>query len=149
MTDSGNEGTIYELAYLVTPLLPEAGLEAEVATLKKGIEAAGGTVLSEEAAKMRPLAYTITRKIANKNVRFSEAYFGWMQFQVLPSSLSSVEELLQKDENLVRHLLIVAPKEQEVSEKDEAASKDGELEAEKGELTDQELDREIDQMIAA
>lgn len=149
MTDQANEGTIYELAYLVTPLLPEAGLEEQVAAVKKGIEAAGGTILSEEYPKMRYLAYTITKKIANKNVHFSEAYFGWMRFQAEPSVASPVEELLRKNDHIVRSLLIVAskddPKKKSAESEESAPAGEGEV----PKITDQEIDREIDQLIAA
>lgn len=155
MTDTGTEGmTQYELAYLVTPLLPQANLDEEVAGMKRGIEAAGGVIVSHEAPKNRYLAYTITRKIANKNVRFTEAYFGWMRFSVMPGAVAAIETMLKKDENIVRHLLIVAPKDEVKEEKEAGASSVAGKEvlaAPEGgtPISDQELDREIDQMIAA
>lgn len=148
MTDQRDEQTVYELGYLVTPLLPEAGLEEEVAALKKGIEAAGGTIVSEEYPKMRYLAYTITKKIANKNVNFSESYFGWMRFAGAPTVVAAVQEMIKKDDHLVRTLILVAPKDDPKKKGSPAEAEGGEA-GEDPKATDQEIDREIDQLIAA
>ncbi len=147
MTDAAqNIGTEYELGFLLTPLLPETALPEEVASLKKSIESKGGAVISEGEPKMRQLTYTITKKIANKNVRFNDAFFGWLRFTAGPSAAPEIEAALRKNDNLVRHLLIVAPKEV-IVEKVE-----GEVVPEEGaavSMNEAEVDREIDQMIAA
>ncbi len=142
-------GTVYELAYLVTPLLPEQALAEEVARIKSGIESLGATILLEEQPKMRYLAYTIVKKIANKNTRFNEAYFGWVRFKSAPEDAAKVDAHLKKYDSVIRSLFMVAPKE-EVKEKKSAATSEEALPTEKADgLSDLELDREIDQMIAA
>lgn len=135
-------GTLYELGYLLNPILPEEKLAEEVTGFRTAITGLGGEVTAEGEPRMRYLAYTVVRKIANKNTRFNEAHNGWMRFRLMPDQLASFEETLKKNDNMVRHLLITIPRVTEAPVREEQGTEPVE-----GEVKD--LDKQIDQLVAA
>lgn len=76
------EQRIYEIGYLLSPLIPEERLDEEISVLRKIIEDKKGFILSEARPRIQKLAYPI------KNLE--TAYFGWIKFTADPSSLPEI-----------------------------------------------------------
>ncbi len=100
------ENRLYELGYLITPTTPEGDVAAEVAVLKKAIETVAGSISSEGGPEFIDLAYTIQKSVASKNMKWDQAYFGWMKFNADPSALEALKKALDGNKNLIRYILV-------------------------------------------
>lgn len=102
---------VYEVGYLLAPIIPEEKLAEEVGSIRQSIEKAGGTILSEEFPKLKPLAYSMTKVIGGRKMKFTTAYFGWIKFDVNTDGLKKIKEEITAMANVVRHLLIKTVRE--------------------------------------
>ena len=108
---------VYEVGYHLVPTIPEENLGEEVTALKDLLADKGASFISDEYPKLMELAYEMTRSIANKKQKFSTAYFGWVKFECSPDQAKVIKELLDKNEKLVRYLLIKTVRENTISQK--------------------------------
>jgi len=86
------EQKMYEIGYLLSPLIPEEKLDEEIFVLRKSIEDKQGLIISEGRPKMQRLAYPINK--------LETAYFGWIKFMAEPSSLPEI-----KNPQIIRFLI--------------------------------------------
>lgn len=107
------EAASYELAFHVLPTVAEGEVADVAASLRSAIEAAGGTITSEEAPERFDLAYDIVKYLEGRNRKFSSAYFGWVRFTLEPDKLAEVNEVVEGTSQLLRHLLIRLTKAEE------------------------------------
>ena len=106
-----SEGRVYELGFVFAPTIPEEKVGEAYEALKTDLIKRGAEVISEEAPVLRGLAYEMTKVIANKNINFSEGYFGWVKFNFLSDAVADLENVLREDAHLIRYLLIKTVKE--------------------------------------
>ena len=106
------EPKLYEIGYLLSPLVPEEGLIGAVNdNLRQPIEAAGGAVVSETAPTMRSLAYQVKKEVGSKRTKYQDAYFGALRFSAAPKAISQIKEAIDRLENVLRFMIIIAPKD--------------------------------------
>ncbi len=105
------EPKVYELGFLIVSTVPEEHVGGEFQKIKDTVVANGGTFVSEDAPKLRPLAYTVLKHVAGRNVKYDKAYFGWVKFIMRPSSVEVFKSAIEKNQNILRHLLIMTVKE--------------------------------------
>jgi ribosomal protein S6 len=98
-----NNTQMYELGYLITPLLPEENLDNEIVEIRKIIEDNKGLLMNEERAKLRRLAYTIKKPGIGK---YDDGYFGWIKFVTGTENLLEMKSALDKNKNLLRFIII-------------------------------------------
>lgn len=110
MSPMEEKGT-YELGFLLTPLLTEEGvagfLSGVLADLFKRHDA---TIKTTEGPKMISLAYTVRKRIENKNQTFNEAYFGAIRFEAAAEEIPGLVAGLKKINEIIRSLVIAIPK---------------------------------------
>lgn len=123
VTDS--KSTIYEVGYIMIPSIPDENLGGEVTALKDSLAELGATFISDEYPKMLELAYEMSRSIANKKQKFSYGYFGWVKFECDTLNAKLIKDLLDKNEKLVRYLMIKTIKGSTMSTKRAYGNKDG------------------------
>lgn len=138
---------LYEVGYLLTPLIAEEKVGEEVNALRNSIESEGGFIASEEMPKMRKLAYEVSHSITGgKKKKYEDAYFGWMRYNVSPDKAEGINASFKKNPNVIRFLIINATVEQPKPLRDEskrlAPKKD-----KKPAMSEQEIDKEIDQLV--
>lgn len=105
---------LYEIGYLLNPLIPAEGVAAEAdKALRTPIEALGGEVASQLMPFMRPLAYAVTKSIGSKKSSYKDAYFGALRFELTSDKIATLKESLDKSEMILRFLLIRLPKNAE------------------------------------
>lgn len=109
--ESNNDAKVYEIGYLVLPSIPEDKLSGVVTKLKEVVEKAGGTPLDGEDPMKTDLAYTMTKVVGASRYVVSEAYIGWMKFELEGSKAPEVKEAVDKIDEILRFLLIKAPRE--------------------------------------
>ena len=63
---------------------------------------------------MRPLAYEVKKEVGSKTSRFSDAYFGATRFTAKPAAIAAIKETLDAAEQILRFMIIIAPRENPV-----------------------------------
>lgn len=152
--------TAYELAYLLSPFVPADEVEKTMADIfARSLGAAEAVVVTEQAPRMRALAYSIVKSINNKNTSFRDAYFGWIKFSAEGAAAKQIKEALDKEANIIRFLIVHALKPSPKAGFRRFASDrrtpvvEGQVVnpievADKGvEMTKEEIDREIDTLL--
>jgi ribosomal protein S6 len=159
--DKDEQVVLYELGYHLVPSLGEDDLALRVTELQKAITAEGGSVISEGQPESYTLAYTMRKMRGGKWDRYDTTFFGWVRFEASKSAIVNIKDVLDQDEFLVRYLLIkldpialtpepvrvpkpVVTKEVEVEPTELVKKQD---EEEKGEVSEEELDKQIEELI--
>jgi|SRR3989344_604071 len=110
--ESDIEGmTVYELGYLVLPSIPEEKLPEVVASIKKVIAKEGGVEIDGEAPFKQDLAYSMSKTVGASRYVVSDAYLGWVKFEIEPAKVLAVKTGVEKIEEVLRFLLVKAPRE--------------------------------------
>ena len=106
-----DESKAYELAYLLSPFVPADTVEKTMSEIfARTLAKSDAKIVTELQPKMRPLAYTIVKHIANKKNPFKDAYFGWLKFTAMGDSAKTIKEALDKEDLLVRFMIVHALK---------------------------------------
>ncbi len=144
---------IYEIGYHLLSTVSQEELGNKVAQVRDIIEGKGGMILSEEFPKEIQLAYPMFKVIANKKTKFTLAYFGWIKFQVKPSQIHAIEELLKVAPEILRYIVIRTVSENTITPKKIVLIKKLDEDKEDKEdlvddvLVSEELDRTIDDLV--
>ncbi len=123
--DTDTKSSIYEVGYIMVPSIPEENLGGEVSSFKDSLADMGATFISDEYPKMLELAYEMSRSIQNKKQKFSYGYFGWVKFECSTHAGKIIKDALDKNEKLVRYLMIKTVRESTMSSKRPYGNKDG------------------------
>jgi len=99
------EASSYELAFHVLPTIAEGEVETVFQGVKDMITKNGGNIISEEAPARFDLAYEIIKYLEGRNRKFSSAYFGWVRFEITPTEVDAIGEVMEADNQFLRHLL--------------------------------------------
>ena len=107
----GSEASVYEIGYLILPSIPEDNLSGVVDSIKAVISKAGGQELDGEAPFKYDLAYPMSKTVGASRYVVSDAYLGWLKFEIEPSKINAVKTGFERINELLRFLLIKAPRE--------------------------------------
>jgi len=110
-TEDHKEANVYELGYLVLPSIPAENLPSVVSKLNSIVEKAGGKLLDGENPEMEALAYSMSKTVGARKYIVDEAYIGWMKFEARPDMVGVIDAGIKASEEILRHLLIKAPRE--------------------------------------
>ncbi|MEK7175971.1 MAG: 30S ribosomal protein S6 [Patescibacteria group bacterium] len=102
---------IYEVGYLILPSIAENELAGVVDKIKEIIAREGGVEVDGEAPFKQHLAYTMSKTVGASRYVVSDAYFGWLKFELDSSKTTVIKSRLEKLNELLRFLLIKAPRE--------------------------------------
>lgn len=105
------DGKIYEIGYLIVPTVSAENLPAEVTKVKDVLEARKAVVISEEFPKFRPLAYEMRKSVLGRYQKFTNAYFGWVKFEVGADEITPIKQELERTDSILRFLLIKTVRE--------------------------------------
>jgi ribosomal protein S6 len=161
---------IYEVGFHIIPHVSTEELMAKFAGIKSLIQKSGATIISEDSPKNKNLAYTLFRMIGGIKQKFNNAFFGWVKFEAPSSSIKTIKQELDKNESVIRFLIIKTVRENTIAslnklvvrEKvpmpatDDAKSTIKEKNKEvlrktgiKAKISEEEIDKEIEEMITA
>jgi ribosomal protein S6 len=134
------------------PSVAEENLGGEVTNFKDSLIEKGVVFISDEYPKMIELAYEMSRSIANKNQKFLYGYFGWVKFECATSQALVIKEMLDKNEKLIRFLLIKTVRESTMSSKRAYGKQDGKRRStpkaeESLPINEEIIDKEIDALV--
>lgn len=102
---------VYELGYHIIPTVQEGDVEGIVTTIRGLIEKAGGSFIAEGAPTLMKLAYEMESREGDKNVRHDRGYFGWIKFEASPEAAESIDEALNQDGKVLRHIVFKTVRE--------------------------------------
>jgi len=146
--------SVYEVGYLMVPTIAEENLGGEVTTFKDMFLENGAVFISDEYPKLIELAYEMSRSINNKKQKFSYGYFGWVKFECTTFQAKIIKEILDKNEKLIRFLMIKTVRENTMSVKRAYGRQDGgrRRPAQKQEesvapINEETIDKEIDALV--
>lgn len=143
------EQHVYEFGFHLVSSLSEEEVLPELSLLKRTIEEHGGAFISEEYPQKRALAYPITRRVAGKTEIFDRSYFGWVKFKMASQSIIAFKKAIDNNNAVLRFIIVHAereiaqPKRQIYKEQPTLPKK----EAAKKTLSDEELDRTIEELV--
>ncbi len=147
---------VYEVGFLLLPTLPEERMPEIMANIKGIIEKSGGEIISEEAPKMRPLAYEMFKVIQTKKQGFDHAYFGWVKFEIASAEISVVKKAIESMEEVLRALFIKTIRESTIMaskvsdrEAQKTKSEDDSIESEdsKAPVSEEDMDKSIEALV--
>jgi len=104
--EKGDNGTVYEVSYLLLPSLAIEQVPAKVVSLRETITKAGGAVISHEDPILIDLAYPMVKVTQTSRHKASSGYFGWVKFEVEKDGMVSIKKALDNDAEILRHLII-------------------------------------------
>lgn len=147
MTDTKQ---IYEVGFLLVPALSEESLGGKVSQIKSILEKAEAEIISEEAPKLKQLAYTMAKKTDEaRRDTYEKGYFGWVKFGADIAVLPDIEAALKADSEIIRYIVIKTVRENTiipVAAKASPLQKDDEAAAQTGEDA-KEMDESIDELV--
>jgi len=142
MEDIEADPKLYEIGYLLTPLIPADKLADEANLIRAVIEGEKGLIAGEEAPKSRALAYEIKK--------LSTAYFGWIRFMARPDAIESIKKSFDNNANLLRFLILNAEEETVSQNPLRAARVKGigprETGEPKEEIKEEEIDKKLEEI---
>lgn len=103
----------YELAFHVLPTIAEGEVEGIVSSVKDLITKNGGEIFDEESPERFELAYEVERHLEGKNRKFGSAYFGWLRFKTTSEQAVAINEEVNRNTSILRHILIKLTKVEE------------------------------------
>lgn len=109
------EAGSYELAFHILPTIAEGEVPTVFQGLKDLITKHGGEITNEEAPARFDLAYEIVKYLEGRNRKFSSAYFGWVRFTLSPAEVDEINQAVEGDKQILRHLLIKLTKLEEAN----------------------------------
>lgn len=102
---------IYELGYHILPTLSEDEVAKVVTALKGELSKIGAEIIAEAHPALMTLAYELGKDIENKNRKFGTAYFGWVKFEVETAQIEAFKELVDKNLNVLRFIIVKTVRE--------------------------------------
>jgi ribosomal protein S6 len=102
---------IYEVGYLVLPSIPEDKLNDVINSIREVITKEGGVEIDAEMPFKQELAYQMSKTIGASRYVLSDAYLGWIKFEVEPASALVIKSGLEKIAEILRFLMVKAPRE--------------------------------------
>ncbi|HEY0908297.1 MAG TPA: 30S ribosomal protein S6 [Candidatus Paceibacterota bacterium] len=104
-------GTVYEVGYHIVPAVSPEKLPAEVDAIKAVLSGNNAVTISEEAPKLRNLAYQMVKAIGPARHKYDTAYFGWIKFEAAPEAAIEIKKAMDANEKVLRYILIKTARE--------------------------------------
>src|SRR3989344_6081323 len=89
----------YELTYIISSEITSEESEAVAKNIESLIQEKEGVILKSEKPSPRTLAYPIKKQ--------ASGFFGVLEFQLEPEHFGELKEKLQKNDKIIRHMLII------------------------------------------
>lgn len=153
-TETKSSNKIYEVGFHIIPSVPQDKLGEEFSTIKGNLEKNGAIVISEEVPKFKNLSYEMRKDFGGKYEKYNQAYFGWIKFEIGEGVLE-IDKFFKTSPVILRYLLIKTVRENTMTSpkapsyrRAETAPSGEVVKEEKKEVSETELDKAIDAVIA-
>ena len=149
-TDHG----LYEVGFLLLPTVGEGEASGEASKIGDILSKHGAVIKATENPSLKNLAYTMEVHSSGKNYRHDSAYFGSVTFEVAQEVISVIQDEVEKLPNMLRVLVIksepeaLMPRERKVTGKIEPEKFRPVEKVAPAPISDAELDKTIEEMVA-
>jgi len=89
----------YELTYIISSAITADQAQVKAKNIESLIQDKEGMILSSEKLSPMTLAYSIKKQ--------GSGFLGVLEFQLEPEYLGQLREKLQKDDKIIRHMIII------------------------------------------
>ncbi len=110
-TEDESISSVYEIGYHLVPTLSEEGVTAAVKDITELLKKNGAETVGDHFPAKIPLAYTIQKRVAGKILRFDEAYFGWVAFEMPREAVAVIKEALDAHPAVLRYLIVTTSRD--------------------------------------
>lgn len=117
MENETREPRIYEVSFLLLPTIGDAGIADSVSRIKSLFAELGGAIITEGETELIDLAYPMLMTIENKQVTFTNAYFGWVKFTLSPEKALALQTAMDSNTDCIRYLFITTVREDTMPKK--------------------------------
>ena len=154
---NNKEVQIYEVGYLLVPIISEEEVSYLCANLKEIITTEEGKIFIDEIPKMINLAYEMSKVVQNVKNKYNTAYFGWIKFEMNKENILNLKKKLDLDRMILRFLILKTVKENTIASKrfghreiyrKRTPLYKKEEENVSVEINKEEIDKEIDALVA-
>ena len=97
---------IYEAGYHISPEVKEEDLDGTISKMRKIIEKADGTLISEGTPVLMKLSFPIFKREGEKTHEYDRGYYGWLKFEASPECSEELRDALLTNTNIVRSSVI-------------------------------------------
>ena len=149
---------IYEVGYLLVPTISGENVPAIYSKIKDLIASLSGKIISDEMPRQIELAYPMVKVVSNIRNKFDTAYFGWVKFEMGSQEVLDLKKKMDLDINVIRFLILKTVKENTIAtkkfvrtdapRKKNSTKKDETEEGAEMPINKEEIDKEIDAMVA-
>lgn len=158
-TTEAEASRIYEVGYLIVPTAKEEDIEKIVGMVRAEIGQAGGNLIAEGAPSLTQLAYPMSIYDGSKHLEYDRGYFGWLKFETSVEAAHALTAGLKKNVNIMRSLVFRTVREdtrakmkpatlREVKRTDTIKSTPRRVEEEKGPVSEEELEKALQDITA-
>ncbi|MDP3996668.1 MAG: 30S ribosomal protein S6 [bacterium] len=153
MENEQAEPRIYEIGYHILPLVPEEKLAVSLGELKAILEKHKAVVISEDYPRNMHLAYKLRKQIAGKYQDFNSAYFGWIKFEASSEAVISISNDFESQNDILRFIVVKTVRENTMAPIKALQQKEGRVReerkkpAEKSPISEEELDKTIEELV--
>lgn len=102
---------VYEIGYHLVPSIPAEKVAAEVDAIKALITKHKGEFIADEFPKLRPLAFMMKKDVDGMRHKYTEAYFGWVKFEIESGEIAAIKSALDINKKVLRFLLVTTVRE--------------------------------------
>lgn len=143
---NNDEVRLYELGINLIATLDDK-IQADFDAVKKVITNHGGAIVSESTPVAIPLAYTMVKNIDSRNLKYNNASFGWVKFNITPDQIELIKEELDLNAEILRYVVLKTTEDANTTSEAiaEALSKKAEApdERKRRKTTDDEVEAEV------
>ncbi|MFA7193565.1 MAG: 30S ribosomal protein S6 [Candidatus Paceibacterota bacterium] len=143
---NNDEVRLYELGINLIATLDDK-IQADFDAVKKVITNHGGAIVSESTPVTIPLAYTMVKNIDSRNLKYNNASFGWVKFNITPDQIELIKEELDLNAEILRYVVLKTTEDANTSAETiaEALSKKAEApdERKRRKTTDDEVEADV------
>ncbi|MFA6340658.1 MAG: 30S ribosomal protein S6 [Candidatus Paceibacterota bacterium] len=107
-----NEEKVYEVGYHLLSSVAEENISEEAAKIKAYLSKEKAEIISEEAPKLRPLAYPIKKAFGGVYKTFDKAYFGFIKFALTEGGdITKIDQAMKANESILRYIVVKTVRE--------------------------------------
>jgi ribosomal protein S6 len=157
-TETKSSNKVYEVGFHIIPSVPQEKLGEEFSSIKENLDKNGAVVISEEMPKYKNLTYEMRKDFGGKYEKYNQAYFGWVKFEAGSEGVLAIDKYFKTSPVILRHLLVKTVRENTMTAPKAPSYRRGEAskgevvaeeaKVEKKEVSETELDKAIDAVIA-
>ena len=155
-TEQSDNKRLYEVGFHLVPSLNEEEVQKGFTHVTEAIAKNEGVLKTSHNPEMRPLAYPIIKKASGKKNTFTEAYFGYVVFEIEKENIGVFRGEIEKIPGMLRLLLVeispeaLLPRERRIPQthrEEPKCGSDAKVNPALPQMTEEELDKTIEQLV--